>query len=244
MVGKVFIVGAGPGDPELITLKGFKVLKIADVIVYDALVSRELLKYAKKNAELIFAGKRPGKHFMTQEEINKLLYEKAVQGKVVVRLKNGDPYVFGRGAEEVMFLKSKGIPCEVIPGVTSAIAVPAYAGIPVTFRGVSSSFAVITGREADGRKLHRVRIEDVARAVDTLIILMGVGTFKEIVERLRKVLPNTTPIAIIENGTTPNQKVITGTLSNITEKAKALKPPAIIIIGHVVSFRNSLWRLR
>lgn len=155
MTGKVILVGAGPGDPELITIKGLKAIKEADVVVYDDLISKELLNYAKKDAELIYVGKRKGKHSFKQEEINKILVEKAKEGKLVVRLKGGDPFVFGRGGEEILELKKHNIPYEVIPGITSAIAVPEVAGIPVTHRKVATSFTVVTGHEAEDKKENR-----------------------------------------------------------------------------------------
>lgn len=246
MSGTVYIVGGGPGDPELITVKGLRALKKADVVVYDALVSKALLKHTRRNAELIYVGKRAGKHTLSQDEINRLLYEKALEGKIVVRLKGGDPYVFGRGEEEVEYLVKRGVKCEVIPGVTSAIAVPAYAGIPVTNRYIASSFAVVTGREAKEKTVRRVKLKNIAQAVDTLIILMGVNTLRENVMELKEVLPEDTPIAIISSGTTFNQKVIVSTLDKILSVVKDsnIKPPAIMVVGEVVKFRDKLWRYR
>jgi len=243
-IGKVYIVGAGPGDPELITVKGLRVLREADVVVYDRLIPKELLKEAKKNAELIYAGKERGHHNLTQSEINELLAKKALEGKTVVRLKGGDPYVFGRGEEECMYLIKRGIPCEVIPGITSAIAVPAYAGIPVTHRYNASSLAIITGQEAYDKNVKRVSLEDIAKHVDTLVILMGIANLKYIVEKLLKVKNPKTPIAIIVNGTRPDQKVVIGTLENIVDIAtrENIKPPAVIVVGEVVNLREKLWK--
>ena len=246
VAGKVYIVGGGPGDPELVTVKAIKAISKADVIVYDALVPRELLRYARRDAELVYAGKRPGRHSMSQEEINELLYTLASQGKTVVRLKGGDPYVFGRGEEEAEYLAEKGIDCEVIPGITSATAVPAYAGIPVTSRRVASSLAIVTGREAEGKREKRVKLEELAGCVDTIVILMGVGTLRENVEALKRRLPETTPVAIVVRGTTPEQKVIVGTLGDIVERAEreGVEPPAVIVVGEVVRFRGRIWRYR
>lgn len=243
--GKVYIVGAGPGDPELITLKGMKVIREADTILYDRLIPKELLKKAKPDAEIIYVGKEGGKHTFTQDEINELLAKKALEGKVVVRLKGGDPYVFGRGEEECEYLISHGVECEVIPGVTSATAVPAYAGIPVTNRYLSSSFIVITGKEAKDKEVKRVRIEDLASVTDTIVILMGISNIKEIVYKLLNVLPSSKPIAVIMKGTTKEQLVVVGTLENILEKVNesCIKPPAIVIVGEVVKFRDKLWKL-
>ncbi|ABM80686.1 uroporphyrinogen-III C-methyltransferase [Hyperthermus butylicus] len=243
--GRVYIVGAGPGDPELITVKGLKLIREADVIVYDRLIPRELLEEAKPGAKLIYAGKRPGMHAMTQEEINKLLYELACQGLTVVRLHGGDPYVFGRGEEECMYLRERGVDCAVVPGITSAIAGPAYAGIPVTSRYVASSFAVVTGREAEGKK-QRIDYAAIASAVDTLVILMGVGRLEVITSQLLEAgIDPETPVAIVENATTPGQRVVIGTLKNIAVKAReaGIAPPAVIVIGRVVELREKLWRL-
>ena len=243
--GRVYIVGAGPGDPELITVKGLKLIREADVIVYDRLIPKELLEEAKPGAKLIYAGKRPGMHAMTQEEINKLLRDLACQGYMVVRLHGGDPYVFGRGEEECMYLREHGVECVVVPGITSAIAGPAYAGIPVTSRYVASSFAVVTGREAEGKQRH-IDYAAVASAVDTLVILMGVGRLEEIASQLLEAgIDPETPAAIIENATTPSQRVVTGTLKDIAVRASeaGVKPPAVIVIGRVVGLREKLWRL-
>lgn len=243
-MGKVYIVGAGPGDPELITLKALKLIKQADVILYDRLVPRELLEEAKPSAELIYVGKEEGRHSLTQDEINRLLVEKALEGKTVVRLKGGDPYVFGRGEEECMYLIEHGIDCEVVPGITSAIAVPAYSGIPVTHRYLSSSFAVVTGREAEDKDVRRVKVKEVAKAVDTLIILMGLSNLREIVEELLEVLPPSKPVAVICEGTTGGQRVIRGSLGDIVERVKegGARPPAVIVVGDVVSLRDKLWK--
>ena len=241
MTGKVILVGAGPGDAELITIKGLKAIKEADVIVYDDLISKELLNYAKKDAELIYVGKRKGKHSFKQEEINKILVEKAKEGKLVVRLKGGDPFVFGRGGEEILELKKHNIPYEVIPGITSAIAVPEVAGIPVTHRKVATSFTVVTGHEAEDKKEKQVDLSKLN--ADTIVILMGITNLENLVKELLQNPKRSkdTPVAIIMEGTTENQRVIKGTLGDIVEKAKkeGAKPPGVIVVGDVVNVLDS-----
>lgn len=236
---KVYLVGAGPGDPGLITVKGFELIKKADVIIYDRLAGEELLKHAKEGAELIYVGKRAGKHSYTQGEINKLLIEKAEEGKVVVRLKGGDPFVFGRGGEEALALIRAGVIFEVVPGVTSAIAVPAAANIPVTDRRYASSFAVVTGQE-DLRK--EDRMDYGALGADTVVVLMGVGNLENIITQMLRTRPRSTPVAIIQEGTTEKQQAITSALGEIIIKAKAagVRPPAVIVIGEVVKLREEL----
>jgi len=244
--GRVYIVGAGPGDPELITVKGLRLIQQADVIVYDRLVAKELLNHARPEAELIYAGKKPGAHTMTQEEINKLLLEKACEGKTVVRLHGGDPYVFGRGEEECIYLRGYGVECEVVPGLTSAIAGAAYAGIPVTSRGIASSFAVATGREAPNKDRKMVHYGRIMKAVDTLVVVMGVGNLESIVkEMVEEGVDPDLPVAIVEKATTPEQRVVTAKLRDIVEKAReaGVQPPALIIFGRTVELRDKLWRL-
>jgi len=238
MNGIVYIIGAGPGDPELITVKGLSYLKRADVVLYDRLAPKELLSEVKASTELIDVGKAPQKQRYSQEHINELLIEKAREGKIVARLKGGDPFVFGRGGEECQALAKAGIQYEVVPGVSSAIAVPAYAGIPVTQRGVSTSFTVVTGHESDASS-------DIdwgaLSTTGTVVFLMGVKNLSEITGQLlahgRKA---DTPVALIEQGTTKNQVVITSTLENITEQAEQIKPPAIFVVGDVVNLRNEI----
>ncbi len=244
--GKVWIVGAGPGDPELITVKGLRVLREADVIVYDRLVHPKLLEEARPGAELIYVGKAPGRHTMTQDEINRLLVEKALEGKIVVRLKGGDPYVFGRGEEECAYVLQHGVDCEVVPGVTSATAVPAYAGIPVTSRWCASSFAVVTGMEAAEKERPRVDYARIASAVDTVVVLMGVSRLNYITSRMAEARSPETPAAIIERGTLPDQRVVVSTLGRIARDAEeaGVKPPAVLVVGDVVKLRDRLWRLR
>ncbi|WP_236753087.1 uroporphyrinogen-III C-methyltransferase [Acidianus sp. HS-5] len=239
MKGKVYLVGAGPGDPELITIKGLKILKQADVVIYDRLVSKEILKECKSKSELIYLGKGLGEADL-QEKINSTLVEKAKEGKIVVRLKGGDPYVFGRGEEECKYVMEQGIPCEVIPGISSAIGVPAYAGIPVTSRWYSSGFTVISGTRA-GNKIIDL---DYIPKKGTLIVLMGVNKIEELQEALEKIRSPECPVAIIQNGTLPSQKVTLTTLSKLKETviSEGISSPAVIIIGEVIKLRNKLWK--
>ena len=239
--GTVYLVGAGPGDHRLITLRGLDCIRDADVIVYDRLVNPVLLNHARPDAELVYVGKSPGRHTMRQDEINATLVRKAAEGNSVVRLKGGDPFIFGRGGEEAEFLSDSNISFEVVPGVSSAVAAPAYAGIPVTHRGMASSFAVITGHEAETRDASRVTRHGFD--CDTLIFLMGMGNLASIVSNLtehgRDPLE---PVALIQWGTTPDQRCLIGNLSNIVEKAAQadLTPPAIIVVGQVASLGKKL----
>jgi uroporphyrinogen III methyltransferase/synthase len=229
-------VGAGPGDPELITVKGMKLIQQADAIVYDFLIDERLLSFARKDAELICAGKSSSRHTMKQEEINRLLAEKAKEHSIVVRLKNGDPFVFGRGAEEAASLAEQGIPFEVVSGVSSAIAVPASAGVPLTHRDYASSVAIITGHRRDDEELM------IANA-DTLVFLMPVANLERIAEKLlEQGRSPETPCALIEKGTLPGQKVVQGNLANIFNDSKAqdIKAPAVFVVGEVVNLRKSL----
>lgn len=241
MKGKVYLVGAGPGDPSLMTLKAVEVLKQADTVVFDRLINSDILKLPPKNAELIDVGKSPGNHTIPQSEINRILADKALEGKKVARLKGGDPFVFGRGGEEALYLQEQGISFEVVPGVTSAVSVPAYAGIPVTYRGIASSLHVITGH---GK--HREDLPDfevLAKLEGTLVFLMGIKNMKHIADGLMKCgkLENT-PVAVIMRGTTPQQKTAVGTLSNICDKVKQadIKNPAVIVVGEVANLRGKL----
>ncbi len=236
-------MGAGPGDPGLITVKGLACIQEADVVVYDRLVSPKLLSHVAPEAELIYVGKSPAGHAMTQEEINRLLVERAGRGQVVVRLKGGDPFVFGRGGEEAEVLVQASIPFEVVPGITSAIAVPAYAGIPVTHRDCTSTLAIITGNEDPCKEGSRIRWEKLATAVDTLVFLMGMTNLESIVSQLiQHGRDPKTPVAVIRWGTRPEQKTLVGTLENIVSRAReaGLTNPAVIIVGEVVSLRNKL----
>jgi uroporphyrin-III C-methyltransferase len=234
----VYIVGGGPGDPGLITVKGLSCLRSADVILYDRLAAPELLNEAQSHAELIDVGKEPKRHRRSQAEINDLLIEKAREGKIVVRLKGGDPFVFGRGGEECQALAEAGIRYEVIPGVSSAIAVPAYAGIPVTQRGVTTSFVVVAGHTGDSDS--DLDWAGVSR-IGTIVFLMGVEHMSEIVHQLvAHGRSSYTPVAVIQEGTTENQLVVMGTLADITEKAEGIRPPAVLIVGEVVNLREQI----
>ncbi len=240
--GKVFLVGAGPGDPKLLTLKAFELLKTADVIIYDRLVNKALLKLASEKTEKIYVGKARGKHSLPQEKINELMVKAAFEGKTVIRLKGGDPFLFGRGGEEAETLAEKGIPFEVVPGVSSVLAAPAYAGIPLTHRVYSSSVAIATGSQAEDAG-KPVKWDKLASAADTLVILMGLKSLRDIVENLVKGgLSPETPAAIIEWGTLKKQRVLLGKLSNIAEEARSKKfrPPAVIVVGEVVTLGRKL----
>lgn len=240
MTPKLTVVGAGPGDPDLITLKAIKAIASADVIMYDALVNKELLQYASKKAELIFVGKRKGCYAYQQNQINELIVVRALRGNHVVRLKGGDPFIFGRGAEELEYAKEYAIEVAVVPGVSSSAAVPAYQGIPLTKRNASQSFWVITGTT----KSHEIS-KDIALAAQstaTVVILMGMGKLSEIVSIFSSEGKAETPIAIIQNGTRKDEKVGIGTISSIEAivEEKQLSSPAIIIIGEVVNQRVDL----
>jgi uroporphyrin-III C-methyltransferase len=243
MNGRVALVGAGPGDPDLITVKALRLLRGADVVVYDRLVDPRLLDEAPVLARRIFVGKGDGVHVMAQDRINALLIAHARSGRRVVRLKGGDPFVFGRGGEEAEALAAAGIPFEVVPGVSAAVAVPAYAGIPLTHRGVASSFAVVTGHEADGKAESALDWSRLARAVDTLVILMGVRslprTAAALLEGGRRA---DTPVAIVRWGTTDAQATTVSRLDEVAALAGStrLAPPAVIVVGEVVALRARL----
>ncbi len=243
MEGKVYLVGAGPGDPGLITVKGLRCLEEADVIIYDHLVDKGLLNKVRQGVELIYVGKQPKAHVMSQEKINALLVAEAREGKVVVRLKGGDPFVLGRGGEEAAVLASEGIPFEIVPGVTTAIAAPAYAGIPVTHRGISSSLAVITGHESSSESRARIAWDRMATGIDTLIFLMGMENLAYITTQLiENGRSPATPMALIQWGTTPKQQVVEGTLADIVYRAREanIGSPAVLIVGEVVELRRKL----
>lgn len=240
--GKVYIIGAGPGDPGLITLRAVEALQLADVVVYDNLVNEELLAYAAAGARFIYAGKQGGNHTLTQDKINDLLVREALDGCTVARLKGGDPFIFGRGGEEAEELGARGIPFEVIPGVTSAIAVPAYAGIPLTHRGLTSTVAFVTGHEDPTKEKSDIDWQALA-GIGTLVFLMGVKNLDQITGTLiSRGKPPRTPAALIRRGTTPDQKVLSGTLATIAELAakSRFKPPAILVVGKVVELRDTL----
>jgi uroporphyrinogen III methyltransferase/synthase len=241
--GKVYLVGAGPGDIGLLTVKGLRCLQSAEVVVYDYHLNAQVLNYVRHSAEFIYAGKRGGHHAMTQDEINLALVEKAKEGKIVCRLKGGDPFVFGRGGEEAGVLASQGIDFEVVPGVSSVIAAPAYAGIPLTHRGYSSSFAVITGNEATDKTTSSISWPELAQTRDTLVFLMGVKNIGPITERLVDAGRTAdTPVAVIRWGARPDQETVIGTLDTIAQmvKERHLRPPAVMVVGSVVNLRNTL----
>jgi uroporphyrinogen III methyltransferase/synthase len=240
--GKVYIIGAGPGDPELITLKGLRCIQEADVLIYDHLVSEELLSHAGHAIRLIYAGKQGGDHTLSQDEINRRLVEEAGQGKIVARLKGGDPFIFGRGGEEAEVLAKAGIPFEIVPGVTSAIAVPSYAGIPLTHRGYTSTVAFVTGHEDPGKEKSDIDWGALA-GIGTLVFLMGVKNLPQIAAGLiAHGKDPETPAALIRWGTTSQQESLTGTLASIAARAEenAFLPPAVFVVGRVVELRKSL----
>lgn len=239
-IGKVFLVGAGPGDPELITVKGQRCLGAADAILYDELANRELLELAAASAQLIYVGKQPGRHCTDQRAIEALLIDHARQGQVVVRLKGGDPFVFGRGGEEALALREAGIPFEIVPGISAAIAAPAYAGIPLTHRGKAASFAVVTGHGMVGDGADWAGL---SRSVDTLVILMGLGNLAAIMEQLLAGgCSSERPVALIQAGTRSAQIVVTGTVGDIAGRARRMRlsSPVTIVIGSVVGLADQL----
>jgi uroporphyrinogen III methyltransferase/synthase len=241
--GRVYLVGAGPGDPGLLTVRGRHALRRAEVVVYDRLVDGRVLALAPSHALRIFAGKASGCHALPQPRINALLVAHAARGRRVVRLKGGDPFVFGRGAEEAEALAAHGIAVEIVPGVSAAVAVPAAAGIPLTHRGLASSFAVVTGHEDATKRAPAVDWARLATAADTLVILMGLGRLSSIVAALLEHgRASSTPVALIQHGTTPAQRTIVGTLGDIARRAQtaALAPPVVIVIGEVVSVRDHI----
>ena len=240
IVGKVYLVGAGPGDPGLLTVRGLELLRAAHVVVYDQLVSPAILAAASRAAIKIYVGKHAGEHCIAQDEINGVLVNYARMGYDVIRLKGGDPFVFGRGGEEASALADAGVPFEIVPGVSSAIAVPAYAGIPLTHRGYASSFAVVTGHPARGARAS-VEWAKLACAVDTLVILMGVKNLPQIVgDLINGGISRETPAAVIRWGTTTKQESLVGTLDNIVERAAHLESPAVIALGKVVELSERL----
>jgi uroporphyrin-III C-methyltransferase len=239
-MGKVYLTGAGPGDIELLTVKALRLVKEADVIIYDRLANPDILKEAKDGCEFVYVGKEDSHHTLPQEEINEVIYQNALIHECVVRLKGGDPLVFGRGGEEAIYLKEREITFEFIPGITSAIAVPQYAGIPVTHRGVTVSFRVVTGHESKNKDHSQIPWENY-KTDDTIIFLMGLHRLEKIASKLIEVgKPKDYPIAVISRGTTKDEKTIVGTLENIYEKAKDLPTPALIVVGKVVALKEQL----
>ena len=241
--GIVYLVGAGPGDYKLISVRALEYIQIADTIVYDRLADDRLLSTARPDVELIYVGKASSDHTMRQEDINQLLVDKAKEGKVVVRLKGGDPFVFGRGGEEALLLVENKIPFEIVPGITSAISVPAYAGIPVTHRGIATSFAVVTGHEDPTKAESTIKWSHLATAVDTLVFLMGVENLPHITKNLIEHGRSAdTPAAVIRWGTKPEQRVLVTTVGQAAADVveAGMKPPAIFIVGEVVTLREKL----
>ena len=240
--GKVYLVGAGPGDPQLLTIKAVKVLKEADVVIYDRLVGEEILCLAPQSAEMIYVGKRTGKHEVPQDKITELIVEKAQGGGKIVRLKGGDPFIFGRGGEEAEALVEKGIEFEVVPGVSSSVAAPMYAGIPLTHRDYAASVAIITGHRA-GDAEKTIDWVKIANAVDTMVILMGVESLDGIVDKLLEGgISADKPVAMVESGTYPKQRTLISTLGKIVKEAEAkqIKPPSVIVIGEVANLGRKL----
>ncbi len=243
MKGKVYIVGAGPGDAGLFTLKALDLIRSADIVLYDRLVSDDILKMIPSNIEKVYVGRNVGDDYSHQDETNKLMVSHAKDGEKVVRLKGGDPFIFGRGGEEAEFLRENGIEFEIVPGISSATASPAYAGIPLTHRLFSSSVAIVTGHEDAKKDELTVRWKELANAVDTIVVLMGMGRLKQIADDLVGAgMSKDTDVAIIESGTTKDQKILLGNLSNIVDKVKNsdIKPPAVIVIGRVAGLSDKL----
>ena len=239
--GIVYLVGAGPGDPDLITRKGLRLLQRADVVIYDRLIPPSLLEETRPDAELIYAGKQPTRHRLSQERINRLLVDRALRGNEVVRLKGGDPLVFGRGGEEALACRDYGIPFEIVPGVSSSYSVPAYAGIPLTQRHISSAFTVITGHESPGKAESDINYKALAQLGGTIVILMGVKQLASITRNLIDFgLDTNTPAAVIEWGATPHQRTFVGTAADIADIARTqeILPPAITVLGKVVRLRE------
>ena len=240
---KVYIVGAGPGDPELLTIKGKRLLEEAEVVIYDKLVGEGVLDFVNPGAELIYVGKEPDYHLIPQEEINGLIVTKAKSGKAVVRLKGGDPYIFGRGSEEVEALFNAGISFEVVPGIAAASGVSSYAGIPLTDRRYSSGVTFVTGHKRAGNDMEDVNWQALAKLNHTLVFYMGIKNMNLIVDSLKaNGMSGETPAAIVMLASTKDQKSITGDLSNIQERflESGIKPPALLIVGHVIKLRDKL----
>ena len=240
--GKVYLVGAGPGDPKLLTLRAAELLAKADIVIYDRLIGSSILKLAPKVAKKVYVGKRSGKHEVPQDKINELLVKAASEARTVVRLKGGDPFLFGRGGEEAEVLQEKGIDFELVPGVTSAIATPEYAGIPLTHRDYASSVAVVTGHRAGDSGIP-VKWDKLASAVDTIVVLMGMDSLETIVQKLiAGGLDPKLPVAVVEQGTTKRQRVFISRLDAIVGETKKndVKPPAVVVIGRVADLGRKL----
>ena len=246
MKGKVYIVGAGPGDPKLITVKAVETIKKADVVLYDRLVSKGITSLIPKNAEKIYVGRDVGDDYKHQDTTNELMIKFAKAKKNIVRLKGGDPFIFGRGGEEAEFLKAHGIKYELIPGITSGIGSAEYSGIPLTHRDYASSVVFVTGHEDAKKKKESVKWKNLAKSVDTIVIMMGLSRLEKICSELAKGgLYKKTPVAVIQNGTTAKHRMVKGNLSNIAQKVQKskIRPPSIIIIGKVVDLSETIgWR--
>lgn len=239
-MGKVYLTGAGPGDLELMTVKALRVVKEADVIIYDRLANPDILEEAKNGCEFVYVGKEDGRHIVPQDDINEIIYQNALKYENVVRLKGGDPFVFGRGGEEAIYLLERNIKFDIIPGITSAISAPAYAGIPVTHRGVAVSFRVVTGHESPNKKESQIPWDNF-KTDDTIVFLMGLHNLPKISKKLIEIgKASDYPVAVISKGTTKDQSVVVGTLENIVEKAKDVPTPALIVVGKVVLLREQL----
>jgi uroporphyrin-III C-methyltransferase len=236
----VYLTGAGPGDFELLTIKALRVVKEADVIIYDRLANPDILKEAKDGCEFVYVGKEDKKHSLPQEQINVVIYQNSLKYENVVRLKGGDTLVFGRGGEEGIYLYERNVKFEFIPGITSAIAVPQYAGIPVTHRGITVSFRVVTGHESHNKEQSQIPWDNY-KTDDTIIFLMGLHRLKHISKKLIEIgKPKDYPVAVISRGTTKDEKTVVGTLENIWSLAKDLPTPALIVVGKVVELREQL----
>jgi len=239
-MAKVYLTGAGPGDIELMTLKAARVVKQADVIIYDRLANSDILAMAKENCEMIYVGKQDGKHSVPQDEINEIIYQAALKYENVVRLKGGDPFVFGRGGEEAIYLFDRDIKFEIIPGISSAVSVPAYAGIPVTHRGITTSFRVVTGHETPNKRISQIEWQTFLND-ETIVFLMGFHNIKLITKKLMSLGKRRDyPCAVISKGSTPEQEVTVGTLETIVELSKDMPTPAIIVVGEVVTLRDKI----
>lgn len=244
--GTVYLVGAGCGEADLITVRGLRLVRTCQALVYDDLIAEDLLSEVPEEAEKIYVGKRYGRHSMSQEEICGILIEKAWEGKAVVRLKGGDPFVFGRGGEEMQALEAAGIPCQMVPGITSAIAIPGMAGIPVTYRGMSRSVHIVTAHTADTEDGLPRDMDQLARVEGTLVFLMGLNQLERIAERLIGAgKPKETPAAVISGGNAPCPAQARGTLETIAEetKKKQVKAPAVIVVGEVAAFPEALFQI-
>ena len=246
MTGKVFLVGAGPGDPSLITLRAVELIKKADVVLYDRLVSKKILSMVPKKAKAVYVGRAVGDDYKHQDDTNELMVKYAKTKRCIVRLKGGDPIMFGRGGEEAEYLKKHKIQFEIIPGITSGIGSATYAGIPLTHRKFASSVVFVTGHEDFEKNKEAVRWKKLAKSTDTIVVMMGLSRIGIISKQLLSGgMDKKTPVAVIQDGTTPKQKMITGTISNIAQKVRQSKiaPPSIIIIGNVVSLSKTIgWR--